>query len=174
MTRRRSILPLALALALAACSSPNGKPGSSTGSLQAPPTTSASELDSWLSSAAYTQWHCEAAAHPARSPSPHGSNRICSNDALSGHGTGEFPVGAAAVKEIYSSGGGVTGHAVYLHVRAGTDGGSWFWYEKIGGSVGAFGLGDSAAPRDVCVGCHQGAGSDAQHSGHDFVYTQVR
>jgi len=24
------------------------------------------------------------------------------------------------------------------------------------------------------VGCHQAAGSDAAHSGHDFVYTQVK
>ena len=26
---------------------------------------------------------------------------------------------------------------------------------------------------DLCSGCHTGAGSDAGHSGRDFVYTQV-
>ena len=29
-------------------------------------------------------------------------------------------------------------------------------------------------PKDVCVSCHARAGSDEAHSGHDFVYTQVR
>lgn len=27
---------------------------------------------------------------------------------------------------------------------------------------------------DICVGCHMGAGMDADHPGHDFVYTQVK
>ena len=31
-----------------------------------------------------------------------------------------------------------------------------------------------AAPEVICVSCHKAAGSDAAHSGHDYVYTQVR
>lgn len=60
------------------------------------------------------------------------------------------------------------------HVRAGTTGDTWFWYEKSHGSVGAIGLGDMGTPHDSCVGCHKGAGSDGNHPGHDLVYTQVR
>jgi hypothetical protein len=118
----RQLLLLA-SLAFVACRNPNGTPGSASGSAQAPPTTSAGAVDSWLAEGAYLT---------------------------------------------------VRGHAVYRHVRAGATGDTWFWYETIGGSVGAFGLGDVGAPRDSCAACHGRAGSAAGYPGHDFVYTQVR
>ena len=87
--------------------------------------------------------------------------------------TGEFPVGAAAVKELYDARGTtVVGHSVYLHVAAG-GGGSWYWFEHLARGVGADGLGTSGTPRDTCVACHASAGHDGA-SGHDFVFTQVR
>lgn len=154
------------------CHTP-GSLGTAPGTAQAPPTTSAADVDAWLAQGFYTTWHCEPAPHAGRSPSPHGTNRICSNDAASGAGPGEYPVDSAAVKELLD-GGAVVGHAVYRHVRAGTSGDTWFWFEKLHDSVGAIGLGDKGTPHDSCVGCHKNAGANANHSGHDFVYTQVR
>src|SRR5688572_18664812 len=97
-----------------------------------PPTTAA-EMTSWLESGAYLGWACESEAHAARSPSPHGSNRICSNAVLSAHGTGEFPIDAASVKEIYQ-GENIVGFAVYRKVTAGA-GDAFYWYERVGNNV---------------------------------------
>lgn len=171
--RRCMRLPYLISLlVLTGCHTP-GTLGTATGTPQAPPTTGAAAVDAWLAQGFYTMWHCETSPHPSRSPSPHGQNRICSNELLSGGGAGEFPVDSSAVKELID-GGNVIGHAVYRHVRSGTTGDTWFWYEKINDSVGAIGLGDTGTPHDSCVNCHKGAGSDSNHSGHDFVYTQVK
>lgn len=145
------------------------------GNAQTPP-MGATAITAWLTQGHYRSWHCEMASHAARSPSPHETNRICSNDLLSSHGTGEFPVGAASVKELFTaSGTSPAGYAVALHVKAGTQGDSWYWYETLPGSgVVADGLGDSGGAKSICVGCHVAAGSDAAHAGHDFVYTQVK
>jgi hypothetical protein len=156
---------------LAGCHTP-GTLGTQTGTAQAPPTTSAPDVQAWLAQGFYTTWHCETAAHAARSPSPHGTNRVCSNDLASGAGPGEFPVGAASVKELID-GGKVFGYSISRRVRAGMSGATWFWFEGSESSVSTIGLGDKGTPHDVCVGCHQAAGSDQNHSGHDFVYTQV-
>lgn len=145
-----------------------------TSEAQLPPTTGEAALTAWLDKGTYKTWHCEAAPHEQRSPSPHGLNRICSNDVLSAHGSGEFPVDAAAVKELSDANGTRMGVAVYRHVKAGPGGDSWYWYEKVGAQTVAAGLGDSGPAKEICVSCHQGAGSDAAHSGHDFVYTQVK
>ena len=53
----------------------------------------AAALEAWLAAGSYKQWTCESAVHEARSPSPHGFNRICSNDAISPNatGTGAWP-----------------------------------------------------------------------------------
>jgi cytochrome c553 len=125
--------------------------------------------------------------HAARSPSPHGMNRICSNDLASGFsGTGERPEGTAAVKELYdSTGTTIVGHSVYLKAAATSAGGAnWYWYEKMpltaGGAatVIADGYGDSGTAKSVCVACHAAAGSDAAHTpspgSSDEVYTQVK
>jgi hypothetical protein len=146
--------------------------GGSPGDAQTP-AMGAAAMDAWLAQKHHQAWRCEPAAHAARSPSPHGRNRVCSNALMSAHGQGEYPVGAAAVKEIFS-GDSVTGYAVSLHVKAGTGGDSWYWFERLGGRLVVDGLGDAGTAKSVCVGCHQAAGSDPMHGGHDFVYTQVK
>ncbi|MEQ1506200.1 MAG: hypothetical protein ABMB14_28465 [Myxococcota bacterium] len=144
------------------------------GDAQTPPQGDAA-MTAWIAGGAYLAWACEADPHPPRSPSPHGPNRICSNDLMSNHGAGEYPVGSASVKELYdNTGANIVGYAVSLHPVAGTTGADWYWYETTDAAgLIADGLGDAGTPLTVCVGCHAGAGSDADHSGHDFVYTQV-
>ena len=149
---------------------------------QAPPMGRVA-LEAWIAEGHYLDWHCEAAAHPPVSPSPHANNRICSNDLLSAHTTGEYPVGAASVKELFADDATtIVGYAVALHTRAGTDGGSWYWYERVpldhpaphdANGVVADATGEAGPALEICVSCHGAAGIDADHPGHDFVYTQV-
>jgi len=178
MSQRIYSLGLVLSFAaLTAC----GNSGSA-GDAQTPPTDYA-DIENWLSAGSYKSWHCEPSAHAARTPSVHGQNRICSNTLLSGAGPGEYPVGSSSVKELYDSAGlNVTGYAVSLHTTAGKTGDTWYWYERVGASSpvphDSFGLvangsGGAGLPLTICVACHSAAGSDANHSGHDFVYTQV-
>jgi hypothetical protein len=155
-----------------AAGNPRGSTPASAGDAQTP-AAGAAAMDTWLQAKHHLAWKCEPQAHAARPPSPHGRNRVCSNALMSAHGQGEYPVGAAAVKEIYD-GDVVTGHAVFWHVKAGATGDTWYFYEKLGARVVADGLGDSGVAKSVCVACHQAAGSDPAHPGHDFVYTQVR
>lgn len=169
-------------------------PGGSTisqGDSQTPPMGHPA-LTAWLSGGAYKQWHCEPSVHEARSPSPHGYNRICSNDILSAHAaeTGAWPMGAAAVKELYTEETDTTpeGYSVYLKTKADSAAGAnWYWYERVpldspiphdaNTGVVADGLGTSGVPKDVCVSCHGAAGSDGPHTpsagGRDQVYTPV-
>jgi hypothetical protein len=152
--------------------------------MQVPPTSGKVAMREWLAEGHYKQWACEAGSHDATiGVSPHGKQRICANDVLAGHGDGEYPVDAAAVKELYDAdGANIIGYAVYRHVKAGTDGGSWYWYEEVpddhpaphdADGIVADGLGDAGPAMSVCVTCHQAAGSDADHPGHDYVYVQV-
>jgi hypothetical protein len=176
-------------VALAGCASDpvptsTGDSSVDVGTAQLPPMGRVA-VEAWLTAGYYRSWHCEAMPHAARSPSPHGINRICSNDALSAFtGTGEYPVGSAAVKELYDAAGtSIIGYAVYRHVSAGTIGANWYWYERVpqtsmvphdANGVVADALGNVGTANSICVGCHSATGVDAMHSGHDFVYTQVR
>lgn len=149
--------------------------GGQTSDPQVPPTNGdVAAINAWIAAGSYKSWACEAQPHPQRPVSPHGTNRICSNAVLSAHGDGEYPVGSTGIKELFNDSNALVGHAVYVKVSAGTTGDAWYWYESISGSVVANGLGNAGVPKTVCVGCHMGAGSDSQHTGHDFVYTQVR
>jgi len=70
------------------------------------------------------------------------------------------PMGAAAVKEIFSDQDDFLGWAVEVKVEADSNGGDgWYWYEVIEGNVYADGLGVG-----LCTGCHS-------NSGIDFVLT---
>jgi hypothetical protein len=156
---------------------------------QTPP-TGAAAVEAWLVDGAYKSWSCEPAVHEARSPSPHGFNRICSNDAIATNvaGTAAWPMGAAAVKELYAAADRpIVGYAVYLKQAADSaDGASWYWYERVpldspaphdAAGVVADGTGGSGAPLTICVGCHAAAGADEDHTpsvgGRDQVYTPV-
>ncbi|MEQ1503681.1 MAG: hypothetical protein ABMB14_15690 [Myxococcota bacterium] len=179
-----------LAIAAVACSDDaadtvdSGSPTTADPS-QVPPQGYAA-IDAWIQDGVYEGWHCQADVHPPSAISPHGPNRICSNDAASGHGDGEYPVGAASVKELYdSTSTTIVGYAVATHVTAGTSGDTWYWYEQVppgtvitgltidANGVVADGLGDSGQAMTLCVSCHAAAGADATHPGHDMVYVQV-
>jgi hypothetical protein len=180
MVRRSSLLLVGLALA-SACSDDGA-----SGDAQTPP-TSGSAVESWLADGMYKSWASEATVHAARTPSPHGFNRIYSNGLIAQNaaGTSAWPKGAASVKELYASATDTTpiGFAVYLKTDADSANGSnWYWYERItmngAKNVVADGMGDKGTPLSICVGCHGGAGSDAAHTpsvgGRDQVYTPVR
>jgi hypothetical protein len=151
------------------------------GDAQTPPTTSAEDIESWLEAGDYQDWACETAEHAQLKVSPHGFNRVCSNDLASGFNGAvdeERPTGTASVKELYDDASALVGYAVALKMAADSAAGAnWFWYERIGDEVAANGLGNAATPKSVCVGCHIGAGSDADHDvmgSADYVYLQVQ
>ena len=163
---------------------------SSAGTSQAPPIGGAA-VEAWLATGAYKLWSAEPAIHASRSPSPHGFNRIYSNQIISSNagGTGPWPEGAAAVKELYNAQTDTTpvGYAVYLKTQSDSAAGAnWYWYERVpstssaphdAAGVVADGLGGSGTPNTICVGCHAAAGSDPAHTpspgGRDEVYTPV-
>ena len=128
---------------------------------QLPPRGS-DDLLAWIEAGHYQSWSCEPEAHPARTGSPHGNNRICSNELLAAStGIGPYPVGAAGIKEIISDSGSISLYALYRKVEAGTGGDSWYWFEGKRGDIASNGEGDS-----TCTGCHSRAP-------RDFVYTSV-
>ena len=113
-----------------------GSDAASADDPQAPPTTGHTAVEAWLAKRYYTGWACEPAVHAARSPSPHGFNKICSNDLVAANvgGSGPWPVGAAAVKELYADANATTpvGIAVYVKRAADSaDGANWYWYERV-------------------------------------------
>lgn len=157
---------------------------------QTPP-MGAAAVEAWLKKGSYRDWQCESAPHEFRAPSPHGFNRICSNDLISDNtkGGADWPKGAAAVKELYAAADDEkpVGYAVYLKADADSAGGAnWYWYERVPldhpaphdkDGVVADGMGDDGPAKTICVGCHAAAGSDAAHTpsggGRDQVYTPV-
>lgn len=132
---------------------------------QTPP-SGAAELATWLAAGHYLAWHCEAAGHPARSPSAHGRNRICNNAALHAATGDRFPTGAASVKELLDASDAIVGYAVARKDGDGTDGGNWYWFERFGTTIYADGPGTTGGARTICVDCHS-------HATRDFVYTVV-
>ncbi len=184
--KTRYLGALMLAVSLAGC----GGSSNNNGVSQTPP-TGHSAIEAWLSAGSYKTWASESAVHESRSPSPHGFNRIFSNDLIAHNatGTGNWPEGAAAVKELYASvtDSAPVGYAVYLKQAADSaNGAHWYWYERVpqdsavphdGNGVVADGTGGSGTPMTICVACHSAAGSDAAHTpsvgGRDEVYTPV-
>jgi hypothetical protein len=158
------------------------------------PPMGGTNLEAWLATGEYKNWHCESAVHSARDPSPHGFNRICSNDAIANQVN--WPAGAAAVKELYAgpveAGSQATpvGYAVYLKTNEDSAGGAnWYWYERVpadsavphdsNGVVadGFGGAGDGGNPAyNICVNCHSASGTPAHTTSpgsRDQVYTPV-
>ena len=162
MTHRlASLLPLCLLGCLIACD--DGPPtfGDVLDDPQVPPRGSEDAV-TWIEAGHYLTWACEAEPHPPRGSSPHHRNRICSNTALAtSTGTGAYPVGAAAVKEIFDASGSIAQYALYRKVLAGDGGDTWYWFEGIRGDVPFNGEGES-----TCTDCHSSAP-------RDFVFTVV-
>jgi hypothetical protein len=193
LTPKIYVVWLAAAFGVVACSSSSsmGPSVATTGDAQTPP-QGAANVQAWLAKGAYKSWASEPAIHASRPPSPHGYDRVFSNALIAQNAasTAPWPSGAAAVKELYASAGDTApiGYAVYLKTAADSAAGaSWYYYEQVPPStptsmvphdengVVADGLGASGPAKDICVGCHAGAGMDAMHTpiagGHDFVYT---
>jgi hypothetical protein len=173
---RISIFTSSLCFVMASACSDTSAPDDQT------PPRGRTALDAWLSDGMYRSWASEPAVHEARSPSPHGFNRIFSNDAIANNAsaTGAWPKGAAAVKEIYASASATApiGYAVYLKLATDTaSGANWYWYERTPEGVVADGSGAGGPAKDICVACHAGAGTDVTHTptpgGRDEVYTPV-
>jgi hypothetical protein len=146
-----------------------------------PPTSGRVEIEAWLAKGIYKTWTCQDGVQDPITISPHGKQRICSNKLVTDHATpDEYPVDASSVKELYDAAGtNIVGYAVSRHTKAGTDGGSWYWYERVPldhpampdeNGVVADGPGDAGRAKDLCVSCHSATGLDADHPGHDFVY----
>jgi cytochrome P460 len=164
--------------------------GTSGGDAQTPP-QGAAAIEAWLAKGDYKKWAAEPEIHESRSPSPHGFNRIFSNELIAKNaaGDGNWPEGAAAVKELYAAADDdkPVGYAVYLKTKADSaDGANWYWYERVpldhpaphdAKGVVADGFGNSGPGKDICVACHAAAGADAAHTptvgGRDQVYTPV-
>ena len=93
-----------------------------------------------------------------------------------------FPtmIGAAFVVAVFSWGINFYGPSVYLHALHAREG----WPPSLVSAAvtlhflasGAIvtRLYDMGPAADICVGCHMATGIDADHSGHDYVYTQVK
>lgn len=150
------------------------------GDAQTPPTGDADALEAWLARGDYDQWACETVEHPQMGVSPHGINRVCSNDLVAEYEGGpgdERPIGSASVKELYDDDAELVGFAVAVKVGAKSSGGSqWYWYERTTAGVFADGLGNSGAAKTSCVGCHAAAGADETHhvtGSSDYVYLQA-
>ena len=179
----RHLIALAVStVALTACGSDStSSPSTSPSSAQLPPTTGGADVEAWLKLGSYKDWSCETTSHPQIKVSPHGKNRICSNDLIAGF-TGavgdERPKGSAAVKELYDDSDALVGYAVSVKLQETSDGGkNWYWYERTPTGVVADGTGDAGTPKSICVSCHAGAGSDATaHSVNksgDYVYDVI-
>jgi hypothetical protein len=153
----RSILVIAIAFAGCTDDGPESF-GDDTTDPQLPP-RGTGDARTWLAAGHYLDWRCEPVPHSGRSPSPHGRNRICNNDTLRA-GTGDFPVGATAVKEIYE-GDAIVTYAIARKVTAGAGGDGWYWYEANPDKVFA-----NSEGADNCTGCHSGAP-------RDFVFTVI-
>ena len=149
---------------------------------QTPPQGGVTEMKAWIAKADYEKWHCETMEHASKAPSPHGFNRICSNNKLAGAGaSGNFPVGSAGVKELWDKvGGAVIGYAVYVKTEADSAAGAnWYWYEENPtipaptGPIVADGFGSAGQAKSICVDCHSHADSMFAATARDFVFTQV-
>lgn len=146
--------------------------GATPGNDETPPTGDSAAILRWLDAKSYAKWACEPAPHPARAGSAHSKNRVCSNGLASKHGAGEYPAGAASVKELFDANDKPSGYAFALKTGAG-GAEAWYYFEVIGASVVANGQATSGSPKTLCAACHEGAGKGGQ-TGHDFVYTQVK
>jgi len=124
------------------------------------PARGTADIQDWLAAGYYQAWACEPDPHAGRAPSPHGPSRICNNDTLHATAAGGFPVGAAAVKEIFD-GATITSYAVARKVTAGDGGDRWYWYE--GGPDKVYASSEGAGG---CVSCHVQAA-------RDFVFSIV-
>jgi hypothetical protein len=146
---------VALVFAGLACSSEPLRFGDPTDDPELPP-RGEGDIEPWLRAGHYLAWRCEAGPVDVRLGSPHRpQTRTCSNRLALSPGTGELPIGAASVKEMYSDRGTIMGHGVSRKVATG-GATSWYWYERLRDrDPNADGIADGS-----CPGCHVDAARD--------------
>jgi hypothetical protein len=144
-----------VAVMLAACADPPRSFGDPTGDPELPPRGEA-DLEPWIRTGHYLAWACEPVPVDVRPGSPHRpQTRTCSNQLARTPGTGELPVGAATVKEMYDDAGRIMGYGVSRKVEAGGAEG-WYWYERLRDrNPNADGMNEGS-----CPACHEGATRD--------------
>ncbi|MFO0666812.1 MAG: hypothetical protein U0174_22870 [Polyangiaceae bacterium] len=142
---------------------------------ETPPTGRAADIQSWITKGTFEAWACETTVGNPGPGSPHERSRGCENAKMAAQGKSisEYPVGSAAVRELYDSTGEVvTGHVISVHVKAGKSPDTWFWYEEKKGTVTMKSLGTEGEPAHAtCNACHVAAGNG--YEGHDFVFRQL-
>lgn len=156
--RHTKTLSIVAVLALSAsCGAPmaNNDAGADSAAAGDIPPSGATELAAWIQAGSWRSWKCEAAPHGPRGNSPHGMNRICQNSIVTAaaSGSGDFPVGAAFVKEIYDAMGSPM--AVFVDTRRSATPGAAGWQFFMRGNDG---MTMDNAP--FCATCHQGAPRD--------------
>ena len=131
-------------------------PADATGTGQQLPPQGLGLLLPWLKTGAYGAWHSQSALH--KSAGPHDHVRVFFNDALydsMAQGLPGHPVGAAAVKEIFTEDLKTQrGWAVILKLQVDSDkGAGWYWFETLtmDGSAGVYADGIGTAS---CTKCH--------------------
>ncbi|MFN7700042.1 MAG: hypothetical protein ACK5U8_19245 [Deltaproteobacteria bacterium] len=134
----------------AGCPGP-GCPGVDGGGSAAMVPPDPSMYDAFLRGDGFRTWMCDPAPQPPLPDSPHGRNVICVNPTLAAAigGTGDWPVGSAAIKVTYDMAGAETGR--YLDVRRTAETGAAGWYFLRSGGPGGSGTDMTTAG---CVGCH--------------------
>lgn len=154
----RTLAMLVVAIGTAGCGDSPFTHGDEIDNVDVPP-RGESDIADWIAAGHYLSWRCEPAPVDVRFESPHRpQTRTCNNVVIATRGsdTGELPVDAASVKEMYGDTGQIKGFGVSRKVTTGGADG-WYWYEKLNGKLKTDGMGPSAG---TCSGCHMDATRD--------------
>jgi hypothetical protein len=110
-----------------------------------------SMYEAFLAGDGYRTWRCDSAPQSPLPDSPHGTNVICVNPTLAAAigGSGDWPVGSAAIKIAYDAMGRES--VRFMDVRRTAETGASGWYFVRAGGPSGSGADTSTAG---CVGCH--------------------
>jgi hypothetical protein len=123
----------------------------------------AAALQQWLIDGNYLDFASESAIHA--STGPHGRVRIYVNPTLeNATDSTNWPIGSAAIKELYNGSDELTGWAVEVKINDDSSpegfGDGWYWYEVFSTEPDATPVADGTGAVG-CTGCHS--------AGNDFV-----
>lgn len=127
------------------------------------PPVDGTKLFEWLKSGQYKHWAREAEKHPSAGPHPSAVIAYLNSkldESLTANSK-SHPSGSAAVKELFSNNGELSGWAVSVKTDEDSQAGKgWYWYEILGTEPDARVVADgNGVP--LCFGCHT--------PGKDFV-----
>ncbi|MFO0556514.1 MAG: hypothetical protein U0269_00715 [Polyangiales bacterium] len=141
----------------------------------------------WIAEGHYLRWDCQTSAHPSPMFSGHTNTRVCLNTLwINTLPSQVFPVGAAAVKELWNSTRtAIVGFSVMVKVGPGNTAADWYWYQRVpadfvpppmlpepiqpDGTL-ADRVGTSGNALTICASCHSTAG-EPMRPGHHFGFT---